>query len=998
MDAFKTPSLTKFIHKQPWYVRFHDLMRFRVREILLLSTAYDAFILEEDGSLTERLFAEYAGLNLSSAPRITHATSSQEALDLIKERRFDLVITMVRLEDSDVNVFGHSVKAIAPKLPVVLLMFNEADIDAIAGGVDKKAIDYSFLWRGDAVIVLTIIKLIEDKLNAEFDINEAGVKGILVVEDSVRRYSAFLPMIYPMVMLQSQSLIYEGLNDLHRLLRMRARPKVLLARDFEEAIEIFHHFEGKILALITDINFPREGKEEQDAGFDLIAEVEKSKSDVAILVQSAKAENAERVEAKGYHYINKNATNLQKATQAFLLEAIGFGEFIFRLPDRTEIAKARDMYGMLKVIKQVPAESLEYHASHHHFSTWFYARCYFDLADKMRPSTIHDFTDMEMLRQYLVENIQQALNEEQEGIISDFSAQRLDARNLFIRSGKGSIGGKGRSIAFMNSLFVRHGMQDVIDKLPIKIPKTFSIGTEEFELFMQDNCLHDVAFTDQEDQQILERFLNAKLSDQMKDHLSSILRSIDGPLAVRSSSILEDSQFQPFAGIYSTYMLPNNDPDPEVRLRELRSAVKAVYASTFSRNARSYILGTPHSQEEERMGVVIQEVVGQRYGDRYYPLISGVGQSYNYYAYDCQKAEDGIVQIGLGMGYYVVSGRSSIRFSPTTPQILPQFAMARDYLAHSQRGFFAIDLSKTTTDFYAKAEASLQYHDLTDAETDGTLNYFGSVYSFDDNTIRDNLRLKGPRVLTFNNILRWNEIPLPETLHKLLMVLRKSVGFPVEIEFAMDWPKGESPVLYLLQMRPLAVQSLQADVDFGNYERSQILCETDMALGHGTFSNIRDIVFVKQGPVSAVTTPKIAEQVGNLNSSLIKQDRGYFLIGPGRWGSSDPSLGIPVQWSQIAGARLIAETSMDSHHVEPSQGTHFFQNIVSKGIGYLTLSQPARETGISQSMLDRDWLEKQPVVFETEWIKHIHLDQPLIANLDGRVGRAVVLKSVKREA
>ena len=439
-------------------------------------------------------------------------------------------------------------------------------------------------------------------------------------------------------------------------------------------------------------------------------------------------------------------------------------------------------------------------------------------------------------------------------------------------------------------------------------------------------------------------------------------------------------------------MLSNNDPSAEVRFRELCLAIKAVYASTFSHNARSYILGTPHSQEEERMGVVIQEVVGQHYGDRFYPLISGVAQSYNYYAYDCQKAEDGIVQIGLGMGYYVVSGRASVRFSPTTPQILPQFASARDYLTNSQRGFFALDLSKTTTDFLAKAESSLQLHELTDAEQDGTLNYFGSVYSLDDNAIRDNLRLKGPRILTFNNILRWNEIPLPETLHKLLKILRKGVGFPVEIEFALDWAAGEEPVLYLLQMRPLAVQSLKVAVDFGSYDHSQVLCETDMALGHGTFLNIYDIVFVKQVPVSSIMTPKIAEQVGRLNAAFIEQNKGYFLIGPGRWGSSDPSLGIPVQWSQIAGARLIAETSMDGHHVEPSQGTHFFQNIVSKGIGYLTLSQPARESGISQSTLDRDWLEQQPVVFETDWIKHIHLDQPLVANLDGRVGRAVVLK------
>lgn len=978
---------------EPWYVRFNDLMPFRVGEILLLSTSYDAFILAEDGSLTERLYAEYSQLHLTAAPRLTHVTSIQKAIELLKTRHFDLVITMVRLEDTNVNSVGRLVKSIKPDLPVVLLVFNENDIKHFPGGIDHHAIEHCFLWRGDATILLTIIKLIEDERNATHDIQRAGVKAILVVEDSVRRYSTFLAMLYPLLMRQSNSLISEGLNDLHRRVRMRARPKILLAKNYEQAIGYYEKFKGQIITLIADVNFPRDGKEDIMAGFELAQYVKQHEPNMPILMQSAKSENAQKAMDLGLNYLNKNSRSLLRKISNFFLESLGFGDFVFRLSDRTEICRAKDMYDMKRIIKDLPQESLAYHASHNHFSIWFSARCFFYLADQMKRISINQFENIEQVREFIEKTVEAALIQEQKGVITDFSPRQMASENLFIRLGKGSVGGKGRGIAFINSMLVRSDMQEICSELTVTIPKTIAIGTGDFENFMNKNQLHEISEEFNTDEEIVARFLEADLTEELLEDLRFISKDFRRPIAIRSSSILEDSQFQPFAGIYSTYMLSNNHPDSLVRFIELCRAIKAVYASTYCRNARAYIAGTPHSSEEERMGVVIQEVVGHVHDNRYYPILSGVAQSFNYYPIGHQKAEDGIAEIALGLGHYIVSGRSALRFSPKMPQILPQFLTAEDFFKNSQHQFYALDLSKTMTNFMtADEKITLELCDLEDAETDKILNLVGSVYSHDDNTIRDNLNQPGPRIVTFNNFLKWNSVPLASTLDKLLALIRREVGFPIEIEFALDFLPGKDPILYILQMRPLATQFLQGSIETEGFQKEEIFCHTDISLGHGTLSKIYDIVYVKKKKVDRLATPQIANEVGQMNELLQKEKRDYILIGPGRWASSDPSLGIPVEWEQISGAKIIAETNFEDLYVDPSQGTHFFQNMIAKGLGYFTLSRPGGQASDKESYIDDDWLDRQPVFQETEWVRLVRFQKPLIAHLDGKHGKAVVLK------
>jgi len=977
---------------EPWYVRFHDLMPYRVREILVMSSTYDAFILSEDGRLTERLFAEYSELNLSSSPRITHVNSTQKALKLLKERRFDLVITMVRLEDTNVNAFGKMVKAVDSDMPVVLLIFNESDLDSFSGGIDSSAIDYSFLWRGDTRILFTIIKLIEDKINIEPDVKSAGVKCILVVEDSVRRYSSFLTLLYSVMMSQSKTLILEGLNDLHKTFRMRARPKILLARTYEEAMEYYLRYKQHILALISDVNFPKESKKSLEAGFELAEFIRKDEPDIAILLQSIRSINEKKAKKLGFRYVDKNSNVLLRKIKKFLITDLGFGSFVFKTPSDKELARASDLYELEEVLKTIPAESLKFHASHNHFSIWFNARSMFRLANMVRAHNVSEFKDIEEVREYLIKAIVEARHLQQIGLITDFSTKQVGPESFFIRMGKGSVGGKGRGLAFLRALFARRKILKFQDKLQVRLPKSVCIGTDEFERFMEGNKFYEAVENLKTDKEIIELFITGRLSEEHWDHLHYVLKGMKGPLAVRSSSILEDSQFQPFAGIYSTYMIPNNHPNYDVRFKELCTAIKAVYASMYSKNARSYMAGTAHSQEEESMAIVIQQVVGQQYGDRFYPLVSGVAQSFNYYPIGHQKAEEGIAQVVLGLGHFVVSGGSVIRFSPSCPQVLPQFSKAEDYLAMSQNNFLALDMSKNKTDFLAGPESSVGKYSLEDSETDGTLSVVGSVYSAADDAIRDSFQLAGPRVVSFNNVLKWNDPPLAEVLAEILKVIREEAGFSIEIEFAITKKPGKVPVLYVLQMRPLAIQIMSGVVETEGYKEKQIFCRTDMSLGHGTIKSIRDIVYVKQKKIDGTMTPKIAEHVERFNSMLSHEKADYLLIGPGRWGASDPSLGVPVEWNQISGARIIAETSFGEQYVEPSQGTHFFQNIIARGIGYLTLSQPPRDYKISDAFIDWKWLEKQPVKAETEWVRHVRLKKPITANLDGRIGKATLVK------
>lgn len=984
---------------ESWYLRFHDLMPYRVREVLLVSSPYDAFILEEDGQLTERLFSAYFELNLSASPRITHAPTGARALELLRERRFDLVITMPRLSDMDLTEFASQVKEYDPMMTVALLAFTETELQRLSRGVDPLVIDLVFLWTGDSRMLLAIIKLTEDRLNSSHDTRKAGVQVIIVVEDSIQRYSSFLSLLYSEIMTQSQSLYSEGLNDLHRLMRMRARPKILLARNYEEAITYYQQFKDYLVALITDVSFPHEGRERPDAGIDLVRLMREDFPELPILIQSAEPENIAVAQELGALYVDKNAENFKRQIRGFLKESLGFGPFIFRLRDRTKVGQAEDVYEMERVLPDIPAESLEYHATHNHFSRWLNARSMFHLARFIRPRKISEFTSIESMREHLVGVLRQARIQEQDGVITDFSSRRIGPESQFVRVGSGSIGGKARGLAFANSLLARHNLLERFEGLRIRIPKTVVIGTDEFDRFFEENPQLEEAKHLEDDSEIIRRFLCAELSDDLVRDLEIACQDLRSPIAVRSSSLLEDSHLQPFAGIYATYMIPNNHPSPEERLRELCRAIKAVYASTYSQSARAYMKSTPYTVEEEKMGIVIQRLVGRSYFDRFYPHISGVGLSHNYYPMGNQTPEEGIVLMALGLGQIIVLGGSVLQFSPATPSVLPQFTAARDYLKYSQPHFYALDMRQSRVDFVAGTESSLVRHDLAAAEQDKTLHVVGSTYISDEDRIRDSLNLPGPRIVTFNNLLKWNVIPLAPALELLLRIIGQGMGCPVEIEFALnmgDWgqepafgQKRRLPCLNVVQVRPQIQQVLQNQITTEGYPDDKIFCHTDRALGHGTLETLRDIVYITNQKLDGTVTPAVAGQVGEINAMLKREGHPYLLIGPGRWGTSDPSLGIPVKWSQISGVRVMVETPFEDRAVDPSQGTHFFHNVTSFRIGYLTLT--------NKDMLDRAWLDGQSACTETEHVRHVQLERPLRIYLDGQNSKAVILKPAPSE-
>lgn len=973
-------------------------MPFRIHEILLISSDYDAFILEEDGPLIDQIFSEYSELNLSQTPRITHVNSGSQAMSLLTDRHFDLVITVVRIEDTDAGELSASIKAQYPNLPIGLLVFDEADLRHFPNSIPPSTIDRVFLWTGDATILIAAIKLIEDQRNVVHDTQVSDVRVIIVVEDTLKFYSSFLANLYRELLLQSQSLIAEGLNELHRLVRMRARPKILLANTYEEAIETYDRFHENTMAIITDVRFPKDGQANINAGIELVQYIRKTKEALPILLQSSETERLTDIEKYKLTVLDKKSPGFLTNVRHFLKRELGFGEFIFYLPDGKEVNRARNAYEMADVLKTLPAESLLYHGGKDHFSLWLNARSMFRLARLVRKMNILDFQDAEEARTFLLNILSEARRGDQEGIITDFTPHQTGPQNRFVRLSKGSVGGKGRGIAFMSAMIVSHNLIRAFDGIQIRIPKTIVLGTDEYDRFLQ-NIDDSIDYNQLTDKEITKYFLEHKLSASLLRDLWSAFVILKGPIAVRSSSILEDSRFFPFAGVYATYMLPNNHDDPMERFDELCRAIIAVYSSSRWADARRYISNTSHLIEEEKMAVVIQQVVGQNYNDNYYPHFSGVAKSFSYYAVANQEPEDGVAEIAVGLGEMVVSGGSTVRFSPGSPRIQAQYTSAKDQYKNSQSSFYALNLSGDQIDLADSPKSSLTLVPLKEAEQDNSLGISTSVYSPEDDVIRDNLKLSGPRVVTFNNILKWDAIPLADALNKVLTVLKKGMGSEIEIEFAVEmghWgqhvPRGSkkvTPRLYLLQVRPMThPEASSSTIDLEMTPNGDILCQTDRALGNGHYDNIRDIVYVKSQDVSALTTPKIAEQVGLINEALKEEQRQCLLVGPGRWGTSDPGLGIPANWRNLSQAKVIIEMPLGELRVEPSQGSHFFHNVVALRIGYLTINDS------EESFFDLNWLNQQEAKSEFEHVRHIELKDPLDVFLNGRKGCATILKSV----
>ncbi|MFP4374521.1 MAG: PEP/pyruvate-binding domain-containing protein [Spirochaetaceae bacterium] len=971
------------------YSGFHNLMRYRVREILLVSSLYDAFVLEEDRGLSEVIFNQYIDLNLRFVPRITRVSSAEEALQQMHSRTFDVVLTMARLSDMDPEEFGSRVKEFDPGKPVILLTTEALSPDLLARFRRARSIDKIFYWLGDSKILLAIIKYVEDYGNVASDA-AGGVQVILLVEDNPKFYSMFLPMMYTEVMMQTQTLISESINDYQRLLRMRARPKILLAETYEEAIEIFEAYRQNILGIISDIAFPRQGHIDEEAGYRLLGVTKTEVPDLPVLLQSDHPADRDGVLRQNAHFLDKNSPNLLQQLRDFIMTNLGFGDFIFRRPDGTEVARAHNVQEFERLIKEVPIETVEYHARRNHISIWLRARTEFDLADELRPKKVSDFSDSEAMREYLAAAVGNLLDRNRAGNITELSSYTEGADTAFIRIGGGSLGGKARGIAFVNALLSRSDIPQRYEGINIHTPMTFVVCTDAYEQFLAQNDLQRFAIETEDNDEIARAFVAAALPEDIELHLRKIVERVDMPLAVRSSSVLEDSQNLPFAGLYATYMIPNSHPDLEVRLRQLADAVKLVYASVFYQAPKEYVRNTYYRIEEEKMAVIVQELAGEQHGDIFYPVVSGVGQSHNFYPTEPIKSSDGLAHVALGLGKTIVDGENIYRFSPRFPKRPPPYSSTGEFLKMSQNHFYALDLSNAGVTVEADEGFSLRRLDLKRAEEDGTLFYVGSTFSRDDGRIRNTLTMEGPRVVTFANILKNRIAPLPEILVDLLELGKASFGTDVEIEFALNirGTRDEGATqFYFLQIRPMVVGRETVEVSTADVDTDRVLVASNQAMGNGVFEEIYDLVYVDPDRFDAGRSVEVAREVGQINKKLATEGRRCILIGFGRWGTTDRWLGIPVDWGHISSAQVIVESDLGDFRVDPSQGSHFFHNLISLRLGYFHIRD-----GRSEEFILWDWIKELPVEEQTNFVRHVRLEAPLTAKIDGRSSRGVILK------
>ena len=973
---------------------FSALMKHRVLEVLLVASQYDAFTLEEDGQLTELLFEEYRNLdlNLRYAPRFARAETAAQSLELLGQRPFDLLVTTPRVPDIDIHSFVQKVRQMSPGLPICLLAAHAWDLPRLEELRRSGEVDWIFLWQGSVSALLALIKQVEDRRNADSDILEGGVQAVILVEDEVRDYSAILPHLYREVTMQTGHLMAEGLNLSHRLLRIRARPKILLAQSFEEAMALYQSYAGNLLGIVTDGGFPRSGVIEDRAGIALAQAVREREPDLPIVVQSRDRSLESAAREIGCTFLSKGtSTSLDDLARA-IRQHFGFGPFLFRHPDGRPIAQAADIREMVRLLADIPAESLMFHASRNHFSAWLKARTEFELATALRPRKASEFSSGEELRSYLISTLNAYLRKLQSHIITDFDSDRFDRFVAFAKIGSGSIGGKGRGLAFMHKLIAQEEFE--LPGVSVTIPQTLVLATDVFENFVETNDLRSLihVLDGLDDDRILDRFRRSRFDHGVRSSLGAFLEAIDGPLAVRSSSLLEDSLYQPFAGVYATVMLPNSHPSLDVRLAQLLEAIKVVYASTYSRAARDYLDSTPHRIEEERMAVLVQRLVGSRRGELFYPTVSGVAASYNFYPFRDLKPEEGVAQIALGLGKSVVEGFEALRFCPAHPEVLPQFSAVKDILRNAQRRFYALDMSRADAIPSAETDANLVHVDVLRAIEDGAARPVASTFDRANHTITSGLTDGGAPLITFAPLLKSRTLPLPEVLSRLLVACQAGLGAPVELEFALDLGSLLSTphTLHVLQVRPMVVEDVRADVSLADTELAAALVQSEVALGHGRRETLADLVVVDPERLERAATARVAIVVDELNTQLRTEGRQFVLIGPGRWGSRDPWLGIPVTWPQISAARAIVETDFPDLLVEPSFGSHFFHNLTCFGVAFFAVHE-IDGTG----RINWEWLRACPAASThlDGAVRHLRLDRPVQVVVDGSVGHGVILES-----
>ena len=985
-------------------VSFVNLMTRRIFNVLIVANPYDAFMLEDDGRIDEKIFDEYMELGMRYPPTFTQVSTTEEANEVLRTTDIDLVICMPGNADNDAFTVAREVKAAHPTIPCVVLTPFSHGITKRIENEDMSVFDYVFCWLGNTNLIMSIIKLLEDKMNIEHDIKEAGVQMILLVEDNIRFYSSVLPNLYNYILAQSKRFSTEALNPHAAAQRKRGRPKVVLATNYEEAMEIYEKYHENTLGVISDTRFPMKtvpGRlshvEEGDpeAGLKLLREIRRRDEYVPLILDSSETINRAKAEAEGFHFIDKNSTKLNVDLHKLIEEHMGFGDFIFRDPvTKQEVARVSSLKELQDNIFKIPNDSMLYHVSRNHMSRWLCARAIFPVSAFLKHVTWHKLKDVDAHRQIIFDAIVQYRRMKNIGVVAVFDRLKFDAYSHFARIGEGSLGGKGRGLAFLDNIIKRHPELNQYENAQVMIPKTVVLCTDFFDEFMEKNNLYPIALSDAPDEEILKHFMHAQLPDSLIADFFTFFDAVKSPIAVRSSSLLEDAHYQPFAGIYSTYMIPYLDDKYEM-LRMLACAIKGVYASVYYKDSKAYMTATQNVIDQEKMAVILQEVVGKRYGDLYYPNFSGVLRSLNYYPIGEETAEEGIASLALGLGKYIVDGGQTLRVSPYHPTQVLQTSEMETALSETQTRFYALDMSHVGYDFKVDDGFNIKKVRVKQAAEDGALTYIASTFDPTDQIIRDGIYEGGRKIISFCGVLQHGVFPLPELLQMTQKFGSEEMKRPVEIEFACNLNDDRTGELYLLQIRPIVDSKQMLDEDLAAIPDETCLLRSANSLGHGISEDVVDVVYVKAGDdFTAADNPYIADEIEQINRRFLAEDKNYVLIGPGRWGSSDYWLGIPVKWPHISAARVIVETALKNYHVDPSQGTHFFQNLTSFGVGYFTIN-----TFTGDGIFRQEVLDAMPAVEETAHVRHVRFDRPLRILMDGKKQLGVVqLPSLSAEA
>lgn len=975
----RLPNLREIVLRDTPFAR---LMTKRIYNVLLIATRYDAFTLEDDGRVDELIFNEYTSLSLRYPPRFTRVTDEEAALAELENHNYELVIVMPNMAGRDIFAAAASIKERYPALPIVVLTPFSREVRERIAKADLTAIDYVFAWLGNPELLLAIIKLIEDKWNADDDLAEVGVQSILLVEDSVRFYSSALPHLYRIVLEQSREFSKEALNEHLKTLRMRGRPKIMLARSYEEATQVLENYGDNLLGIVSDMSFMRNGEKDALAGYALAKMVKERDAHLPFILESSEAGNADYAERLGVPFIHKNSKTYPQDLRQIIMDQFGFGDFIIRDPSTgKEILRITNLKDLQQNLYNIPDEALRNHLSHNHFSRFFYSRAMFPPAELLKRVDVSEYAEMDEARRFIFDIIVEYRRIKNSGVVAEYRKDRFDAYSNFARIGNGSLGGKGRGLAFMGTLVAGHPRLDD-DRICVNIPRTVVICTDIFDEFMERNGLYPVALSDSSDAEILAAFERGVLPEALLDDLLALFDVVDRPIAVRSSGVLEDAHYQPFAGVYATYMVPRVS-DKQAMLALLRSAIKAVYASVFFKDSKAYMTATQNLIDQEKMAIVLQEVVGSEHGQYFYPTLSGVARSINFYPVGEEKPEDGVAKVALGLGAYIVDGGKSLRFCPAYPHNILQLSELRTVLREGQKEFFALDLSMLQQSPETDTEYNIRHLPVAAADDPETLRYAFSTLSLEDQRLTPGGAGAGRRVVTFSNILEYDAFPLARVISDLLRIGSRGMGRPVELEYAMDIREGKA-YFYLLQIRPIVDVSEETELTPDDLSRPALISSTSV-LGNGMVEDVHYILYVRSDRFDALRSRDIAAEIGNLNEQLTARGESYVLVGPGRWGSSDPALGIPVKWSHISGAKAVVECGIEDFRVDASEGTHFFQNLTSFGVGYFTI-RPFQGDGT----FDESGLNALPAEYESHSLRLVKFPTPLFIKMDGRHSRGII--------